>query len=120
MLLMPAAYGAGAIEHDITCLYKQLPEGQSQPGPLPLGVNVVDASIVVFGLVFPRAAHKHKLQMLDHFYQHLSRQQLAAISGGSFGVNTWGSASQSPTKGEALNINIFSAVLAVYFSQYLE
>ena len=45
--------------------------GQSQPGPLPLGVSVVDAAIVVFGLVFPRAAHKHRLQMLDHFYQHL-------------------------------------------------
>ena len=45
--------------------------GQSQPGPLPLGVSVVDAAIVVFGLVFPRAAHKHRLQMLDHFNQHL-------------------------------------------------
>ena len=53
-----------AIEHDLTSLYRPLKEGQPQPGPMPLGVAVVDASILVFGLVFPRAAVKHRVQML--------------------------------------------------------
>ena len=30
ILLMPAAYGAGAIEHDLTSLYRPLTEGNSQ------------------------------------------------------------------------------------------
>ena len=60
-----------AIEHDLTNLYRPLKEGQPQPAPLPLGVAVVDASIMVFGLVFPRAAVKHRAQMLDHFCSHL-------------------------------------------------
>ena len=37
------------------------------PGPLPLGVAVIDQSITLFGLVFPRVANKHRLQMLNHF-----------------------------------------------------
>ena len=112
IILMPAVYGAGAIEHDLSCLYRPLLGVDSQPGPFPLGVAVVDASIVVFGLVFPRAAHKHKFQMLDHFFQHLSRQQLTVNSSSTFGVNSGGSIAQSPTRAEALNVNIFAAVLA--------
>ena len=112
ILLMPAAYGAGAIEHDITCLYRPSLEGKVPPGPFPLGVAVVDASIVVFGLVFPRAAHKHRFQMLDHFFQHINRQQITVNSNNSFGVSSWGNASQSPNRAEALNINIVAAVLA--------
>ena len=37
------------------------------PGPLPLGVSVIDAAIALFGLAFPRVAMKHRLQMLKHF-----------------------------------------------------
>ena len=37
------------------------------PGPLPLGVAVIDQSVTLFGLVFPRVANKHRLQMLNHF-----------------------------------------------------
>ena len=54
-----------AIEHDLTNLYRPLKEGQPQPAPLPLGVAVVDASIMVFGLVFPRAAVKHLADRLE-------------------------------------------------------
>lgn len=57
-----------AMEHDLTSLYRPLKEGQPQPGPMPLGVAVVDASILVFGLVFPRAAVKHRGQMLGMFF----------------------------------------------------
>ena len=57
-----------AIEHDLTSLYRPLKEGQPQPVPVPLGVAVVDASILVFGLVFPRAAVKHRGQMLGTAY----------------------------------------------------
>ena len=64
---------SGALEHDTASLYLWR-WGPDEPGPLPLGVAVIDASIVVFGLVFPRAAHKHRLQMLEHFSQHLKRQ----------------------------------------------
>ena len=39
----------------------------SCPGPLPLGVAVIDASITLFGHVFPRVLPKHRLQLLLHF-----------------------------------------------------
>jgi len=37
------------------------------PGPLPLGVAVIDHSVFLFGLIFPRVANKHRLQVLEHF-----------------------------------------------------
>ena len=40
----------------------------------------MDQSIVVFGLVFPRAAQKHRLQMLDHFSKLIKDQAKAADS----------------------------------------
>ena len=52
----------------------------SAPGPLPLGVSVVDQSIIVFGLVFPRAAQKHRLQMLEHFSKLIKDQAKAGDS----------------------------------------
>ena len=63
---------------------------------MPLGIAVVDASIIVFGLVFPRAAVKHRAQMLEHFTQHLK-------------VNQNQSQNQ---RAEAVNANIYAAVLA--------
>ena len=85
-----------AIEHDLTSLYRPLKEGHPQPGPMPLGIAVVDASIMVFGSVFPRAAVKHRAQMLEHFSQHLK-------------VNQNHNQNQ---RAEAININIYAAVLA--------
>ena len=52
----------------------------SAPGPLPLGVSVVDQSIIVFGIVFPRAAQKHRLQMLEHFSKLIKDQAKASDS----------------------------------------
>lgn len=86
-----------AMEHDLTCLYRPLKEGQPQPGPMPLGIAVVDASIIVFGLVFPRAAVKHRAQMLEHFTQHLKVNQ---------------NQSGQNLRAEAINANIYAAVLA--------
>ena len=64
----------------------------SAPGPLPLGVSVVDQSIIVFGLVFPRAAQKHRLQMLDHFSKLIKDQAKAVDSkggGGGWTIFQW-------------------------------
>lgn len=93
-LLLPNA--TVAIEHDLTSLYRPLKEGQPQPGPMPLGVAVVDASILVFGLVFPRAAVKHRAQMLEHFAQHLK-------------VNH---NHNQNARAEAVSVNLYTAVLA--------
>ena len=84
-------------EHDLTNLYRPLKEGQPQPGPMPLGVAVVDSSIMVFGLVFPRAAVKHRAQMLEHFSQHLKVSQTQ---------------SSQNQRAEAVCLNIYAAVLA--------
>jgi hypothetical protein len=37
--------------------------GQPDPGAQPLGIAVIDISIVVFGVIFPRVAQKHRLQV---------------------------------------------------------
>ena len=71
------------------------------PGPLPLGVSVVDQSIIVFGVIFPRAAQKHRLQMLEHFSEHLKQHQGNKRSSGS-----------SVAAAEAIQMNIFTAVLS--------
>lgn len=34
---------------------------------MPLGISVIDASVTLFGLIFPRVANKHRIQMIDHF-----------------------------------------------------
>lgn len=56
---------AGSLEHDATSLHRA-PEA-AVPGPLPLGVAVLDAAVVLFGHLFPAVAAKHRLQMLKHF-----------------------------------------------------
>lgn len=61
------------------------------PGPLPLGVAVIDASVVLFGSVFPRVNTKHRVQMLDHFSECLR-------SAKSF-------------RADALTLNVFTALL---------
>ncbi|CAH0385852.1 unnamed protein product [Bemisia tabaci] len=62
-----SAAGSGALEHDHCCLYRSLVNGENIPGPLPLGVAVIDASVTLFGKIFSCVANKHRLQMLDHF-----------------------------------------------------
>jgi len=71
-LLPNSAAGSGALEHDPCSLYGlQAPDHRllvgGVPGPLPLGVAVIDASITLFGHVFPRVLHKHRMQLLLHF-----------------------------------------------------
>ena len=66
-------------------------QNEAVPGPLPLGVSVIDSSVQLFGLVFPRVAHKHRLQMLQHFNDCIKSSKSA--------------------RQQAVQINIFTAVL---------
>lgn len=59
------ATGCGALEHDITTLYK-IPE-RDTTGPFPLGVAVIDKACLVFAYIFRFVASKHRLQMIAHF-----------------------------------------------------
>ena len=63
---------------------------------LPLGVAVVDAAIQLYGLMYPRVPHKHRLQMLLHFGECIQRQAASKASAACR---------------HALQINIFTAVL---------
>ncbi len=92
-LLANSASGSGALEHDVCSLFRVDAVKPPFEWPLPLGVAVVDKAIVVFGLVFPRVAQKHRLQLLDHFSEHI--KQASAQKGA-----------------EAVPENIFTAVLS--------
>uniref|UniRef100_A0A8C3PDW5 HEAT repeat-containing protein 5B n=1 Tax=Chrysemys picta bellii TaxID=8478 RepID=A0A8C3PDW5_CHRPI len=49
ILLQPnSASGSGALEHDPSSIYLRIPAGEAVPGPLPLGVSVIDASVALF------------------------------------------------------------------------
>uniref|UniRef100_A0A8B9L078 HEAT repeat-containing protein 5B n=1 Tax=Astyanax mexicanus TaxID=7994 RepID=A0A8B9L078_ASTMX len=54
-----SASGSGALEHDPSSIYLRVPVGEAIPGPLPLGVSVIDASVALFGVVFPHVSFKH-------------------------------------------------------------
>lgn len=62
------------------------------PSPLPLGVSVIDASITLFGLIFPRVANKHRIQMIDHFADQIKYSKSCRC--------------------DAISINIFASLLA--------
>ena len=62
------------------------------PGPLPLGVAVIDASIKLFGQVFPHIAQKHRNQLLSHFATCIKNAKTA--------------------KAQAITMNIFTAFLS--------
>lgn len=62
------------------------------PGPLPLGVAVIDQSVALFGLIFPRVANKHRLQMLEHFGECIKHAK--------------------SSRQEAVQMNIFTALLS--------
>lgn len=61
-----SAAGSGALEHDPCCLFRAGP-GEDPPGPLPLGVAVIDAAVLLFGQLFARVTPRHRTQTLDHF-----------------------------------------------------
>ena len=61
------------------------------PGPLPLGVAVIDSSVRLYGLIFPRVAHKHRYQMLQHFNECIKQAK--------------------SSRQQAVQMNIFTAVL---------
>ncbi|XP_051880477.1 LOW QUALITY PROTEIN: HEAT repeat-containing protein 5B [Pristis pectinata] len=88
-----SASGSGALEHDPSSIYLRIPVGEAVPGPLPLGVSVIDASVALFGVVFPHVSFNiGKLQMLDHFAECIKQAK---------GVRQ-----------QAVQINIFTAVLS--------
>ncbi|CAF1153890.1 unnamed protein product [Adineta ricciae] len=116
-----SASGSGALEHDETYLYRRdtsltsfniinylfrsssttdnnssnayysRPADTNIPGPLPLGVAVIDASILLYGTMFIRVPNKHRLNMLQHFIDTIKQ-------------------SKGPRQ-EAVQVNIFTAVL---------
>ena len=61
------------------------------PGPLPLGVAVIDSSVRLYGMLFPRVSDKHKHQMLQHFKDCMKQAKAA--------------------RQQAIQINVFTAVL---------
>ena len=63
---------------------------------LPLGVAVIDASIKLFGIMYPKIPNKHRLQIILHFIDYIQKQPT--------------SKSNAASK-QALQINIFTAVL---------
>lgn len=67
-------------------------QGELVPGPLPLGVAVIDMSVSLFGQIFPRVANKHRLQMLDHFAECIRHAK--------------------SSRQEAVQMNVFTAVLS--------
>ncbi|XP_021938507.1 HEAT repeat-containing protein 5B isoform X3 [Zootermopsis nevadensis] len=87
-----SAAGSGALEHDSCCLYRPVSPGEFVPGPLPLGVAVIDMSVSLFGQIFPRVANKHRLQMLDHFAECIRHAK--------------------SSRQEAVQMNVFTAVLS--------
>ncbi|CAF4841473.1 unnamed protein product, partial [Rotaria sp. Silwood1] len=116
-----SASGSGALEHDETYLYRRdtslisfniinylyrsssttdnnssnayysRPAELNIPGPLPLGVAVIDASILLYGTMFVRVPNKHRLNMLQHFIDIIKQSK---------GIRQ-----------EAVQVNIFTAVL---------
>uniref|UniRef100_A0AAQ4RK18 HEAT repeat-containing protein 5B n=1 Tax=Gasterosteus aculeatus aculeatus TaxID=481459 RepID=A0AAQ4RK18_GASAC len=81
-----------SLEHDPSSIYLRVPVGEAIQGPLPLGVSVIDASVALFGVVFPHVSFKHRLQMLDHFAECIKQAK---------GVRQ-----------QAVQLNIFTAVLS--------
>ncbi|XP_052275904.1 HEAT repeat-containing protein 5B-like isoform X2 [Dreissena polymorpha] len=86
-----SASGSGALEHDPHSLFVRCPVSDPIPGPLPLGVTVIDSSVRLYGLIFPRVAHKHRYQMLQHFNECIRQAK--------------------STRQQAVQMNIFTAVL---------
>jgi hypothetical protein len=93
-----SASGSGAIEHDTTYLYKSLSNDSTVPGPFPLGVAVIDKSALVFSMIFPYVANKHRVQMLTHFQDCIKHAKSA--------------------RQEAVQMNILTAILGALKVKY--
>ena len=88
-----SASGCETFEHDLTYLYQASASNDFQSA-LPLGVAVIDASIRLFGQIYPKCPNKHRLQILQHFIELIQKPSTAKTS-----------------NRQALQINIFTAVL---------
>ncbi|KAH8383902.1 hypothetical protein KR009_011189, partial [Drosophila setifemur] len=66
-------------------------KAQQCPGPLPLGVAVIDMAVTLYGTIFPKVANKHRLQMLEHFAECIRQAK--------------------SSRQEAIQMNIFTALL---------
>uniref|UniRef100_A0A8C3GVM7 HEAT repeat-containing protein 5B n=1 Tax=Corvus moneduloides TaxID=1196302 RepID=A0A8C3GVM7_CORMO len=66
-----SASGSGALEHDPSSIYLRIPAGEAVPGPLPLGVSVIDASVALFGVVCPHVSYKHRSVDIGVQFQNL-------------------------------------------------
>ncbi|VVC28110.1 Armadillo-type fold,Armadillo-like helical [Cinara cedri] len=91
-LIQNNAIGSGALEHDPRYLYLSVSKDDIIPCPLPLGVSVIDASVTLFGLIFPRVANKHRIQMIDHFNDQIKYSKSCRC--------------------DAISTNIFASILA--------
>lgn len=89
-----SASGCETFEHDLTYLYQASVSNAFQSA-LPLGVAVIDASIHLFGQMYPKCPNKHRLQILQHFIDLIQKPSTAKSS-----------------NRQALQINIFTAVLS--------
>ena len=61
--------------------------------PLPLGVAIIDTSILLFGQLFPQLSSKHQKQLLMHFKECIKQAKPA-------------------NRQQAVQINIFTGFLA--------
>ena len=82
--------GTGAVEHDVTYLYRNC--GEESDGPYALGIAVIDNSCQLFGHVFPFVANKHRLQMINHFAECIKHAK--------------------STRQEAIQMNVLAAISA--------
>ncbi len=93
--------GSGALEHDETYLYRRDNNSSNafyshsteliSPGPLPLGIAVIDASIRLYGHIFIHVSNKLRLNMFQHFTDLIKQSKDA--------------------RQEAVQINILTAIL---------
>jgi len=83
------AVGASTLEHDSTYLFRT--KSDLEHHPLPITTALIDASIIVFGRIYPRVANKHKFQMIKHFKECIRTAKANKI--------------------EALQLNIYGSIL---------
>ena len=76
MLPVNHAISCGTLEHDPVSIYaaKKFQKYRfSPPGPLPLGIAVVDASVSLFSKIFCATAVKHRIKIMQHFVECLKQ-----------------------------------------------
>ncbi|KAH8251598.1 hypothetical protein KR038_002670, partial [Drosophila bunnanda] len=86
-----ASSGGGSPGSGTTNSIQLISKVQQCPGPLPLGVAVIDMAVTLYGTIFPKVANKHRLQMLEHFAECIRQAK--------------------SSRQEAIQMNIFTALL---------